>query len=670
MEPLNSDKEDAAKHWAVSPPDEFAPLVMDRWRDWRQYYNGSGLAEQAVKGHRYYYGLNQLGESAARLNPGRASVIKMVINKIRQVVQRSLAMVSSRAPKIQPVSANSDAAARQDTISARGILDHVHREHDTEDLDTGALETALVMGEAMRLILWDPNKGEPLAIDPETEEPAETGGDFANHILTPFDTARDPSYPSWKECPWVITKTKHDRYELAALYPEKATEIIGASDAGFADALEGQLIGAQPSGKGDAISVFHFFHLPTRAVPGGRAFACLNDATWLYDGPNPYNRLPVARCTPGKVIGSSLAYSNVFDALGCADMLNAMFSAFATNTTRWGVGTLLVADDSNIQPSTMANGMGMLKYSWKEGRPAPGVLQPPQTPPEAYKHAEMLNAHIEASLGMNGTAMGIPAFSGMAASMAALLDQKAQEFHDSLSKSWASYKGDCVNMEIHALKTFAEDPRIATIQGKGRRWMLRKFTGADFANIARVAVETVPAGTGTQAYKWAMLETLGKFGVKLKPDQVIDFMNTGQIDSQFEAEQNNVLRIQIENEGLMRGERPPTFALGTPWVDIPEHFGLLSNPDVLERPEVVAAILETIQVKLARYKAMDPVLVAMFGGPQISEFYGGMPPMPLPPGDSEPEGGAAPAAPMPPGPAPTGFADVPLPVPPQPPGGP
>jgi hypothetical protein len=45
------------------------------------------------------------------------------MNHIRELVQRSLAMLSSRAPTMQPEATNGASAAREQAISSRGILE-------------------------------------------------------------------------------------------------------------------------------------------------------------------------------------------------------------------------------------------------------------------------------------------------------------------------------------------------------------------------------------------------------------------------------------------------------------------------------------------------------------------------------------------------------------------
>lgn len=613
---------DSNIYWATEEPNMLARHVMTRWREWRAYFVASGMAAKADKGRRYMYGLNDLAESSSRLQVGgqQAQFLKVVVNHIRVLVQRSMAMLGAQEPTMTPVAANSDADAREQAISARGILEHVHREHNTEAKDDAVLKIAMHSGEAFRLILWDANKGEPTAVDPETEQPTARQGDFANAILTPFDLARDPSAHNWEALRYVIARTFENKWELAAQWPEKREEIIMASRG-----MGGVEMGAEYDNRvgdpftrlGDFVAVYRLFHVDGAALPRGRVFTCLNEQTWLEDGPNPYKGLPVERMTPDPVTDTTLGYSNVFDALGVSDLLNALHTVFATNAIRWGPGTLAVEEGSGIQHSTLSNGTGVLTVKRRpDGQVMlPVPLEPPQTSPEAYKYAEMIQGIIVETLGMNSTAMGTPPFSGMAAQAMALMDQKAREFNDGLAKSQKAYKQGCATKELQILKAFAKDERMAIIQGKAKTWMLKSFTGNDLAKVDRVAMEATPPGTGSLAWKFGQVQALADMGVQLPAEAVIELLRTGQMESAFEYPEANRLRIKAENEGLQEGRMPPVIVARTHWLDIPEHLALLSSPDVTLKPEVVEAVMSTVEAKLDAWRSLPRDIAMMLGEP-------------------------------------------------------
>lgn len=632
------------KYWATEEPDRLAGEVMSRWREWRQYFISSGFAAMADKGRRTFYGLNDLYERSSRIQVGgdKAQFLKTVVNHIRVVVQRSLTLIAGQAPEMTPIAANSDADAREQAMSARGILEHVHREHNTDAIDDNVLKISMHSGEAFRLILWDSNKGEPTAVDPESGQPAATAGDFANYVLTPFQVARDAGARAWEAAPWVICQTWENKWELAARWPEKRDEIltVGKDNAYPGDEFDNR-IGDPFRRRGDFVPVYRFFHLDGRALPGGRVYSCLNERTWLEDGPNPYECLPLERCTPDAVTDTTLGYSNVFDALGISDLLNALHSTFATNTTRWGVGTLVVGDSDNVQASTLANGTGILtaKRDPSGNLRMPMPMAVPQTTGEAYKYAADVQNLVTEALGMNATAMGNPPFSGMAAQAMMLLDQKAREYNDGLAKSFKSYRQGCATKELNILKKFATDPRMALIQGKAKQWMLKSYSSGSVSKVDRVAMEPTPAGTGSLAWRLGLIEALQGMGVQMPANAVLELLQTGQMESEFEYPEANRLRIKAENEGLLEGRMPPILVARTHWMDIPEHLALLSSPDMGEKPEVVEAVTQTVLQKLQAWRTMPKELAVLLGEPQelrAAIDAALMPPTMLPPGNGEP----------------------------------
>lgn len=630
------------QYWATLPPEQLATQVMAKWRDWRRYFWESGIGVKADKGRRYYYGLNDMGDSSSRLQIGgsQAQYVRGVLNKIRPPVRRMLAMIAAQAPTMQPVAANSDASAREQAISAKGILEHVHREHDTEELDLEVLEMAMCMGEGGRIILWDGTAGDAQAIDPESGTPAVVAGDFFNETLTPFDMAKDTTWRSRRRLPWIITRTWENRWEWAARFPEdeqKQDMILAARnlEQEFGEPYDYQFANINRLTDGDGIAIYRFFHVDGLATPGGRAFTCLNNGTWLEDGSNPYGggrELPVKTCVAGAVVATSMGYTDVFDALGLSDALNAMFTTTTTHTTRWGIPPLADIQGSGLQHSTLGNGVSVLTVKSREHLPEPVAV--PAISPDVYKQIDGVKEDIIEAVGMNQTAMGEPPFSGMAAQAMMLLDQKAREFSDGLTRSFRAYKQACASHELKILKDFANDERIAVIQGKAKQWMLKAFSSKDLAHVSNVAMEPAPAGSGTLAYKWAMVDLLVQKGVQMAPKEILNLLRTGEWESPFESEEANTLRIKAENEGLQEGKAPPVLMPRTHWIDIPEHLALLSSPDVVEKPEVVEAVLSTVAQKLALWRSMPADLLQLLDGP--------LPPPPLPVGMPSP-GAPAPA---------------------------
>lgn len=621
--------DDSLTYWAALDPDRLALRAMDKVRAFRHWFRATGYAEKALKGWRYANGWTDAGETSSRLQAGgeRQQLVKTVINGVRPIRQRTVSMVLSAAPEMQPIASNSDAAAREQADLSRGVLEHLHRIHRRRQRDRSVLSLAVDMSEGALVVEWDARAGKPMAVDPETNEPAAWEGDFRYWVASAFDVYRDAGLRDWRDAVWVIARRWVSKYHLAAVYPEKAHRILslasgnGARDPDdFFDLRMLQDVGQET----DMVAEYVFWHLDRPELPGGRELRFLSDGTWLEDVAYPYagDKLPVQRLAPDEVGCTSLGYTSMFDALGISELVNAIVSGMATNVTKGAVPPILNPAGSGLSKGTpIGSGHTVLDISRPEL--APFFMESPTTPPEAYKFLEILERMRLESAGLNETAMGRPPYSGMAAQAMALLDAKADEYQDSLRAGYVDYLSDTATFEIQVLKRYAQEERIAQVAGKAKQWMTKAYSADSLSLVEGVMMEPVGVASRSLAGKFGMLETFATFNVPLSPEQIVELSQTGQYEADFEAPMANRLRIREENELLMTGQMPPVLPFRTHWLDIPEHLSLLNSPSVVDKPEVVDVVLTTVSLKLQAWRAMPADMLSLLGGP--------MPPPPGPP---------------------------------------
>lgn len=652
-------------YWASLPPEQLAKRAMDKVRAFRRWFHNTGYAAKALKGWRYANGWTDAGETSSRLQQGgeRQQLVKMVVNGVRPLRQRTVSMVLSGAPEMQPTAANSDAAAREQAQLGKGVLEHIHRVHKRERRDRQALNLAVDMGEAALVIEWDARAGEVVAtkavmgadgapaLDTDgkpVEEPGAWEGDFRYWVASAFDIYREVNLRDWEDAPWVIVRRWVSKYRLAALHPEKADEILRASAEPAAeddfDFFTARLT-LDTTAETDMVAEYVLWHRDGPELPGGCELRFLANGTWLSHGMYPYDgqTLPAIRLTPDDIACTSLGYSNIFDALGLSDALNALASAMVTNVTKGAVPPLLNPKASGLAKGVpIGTGHVVLDITNKDS--APFFMEPPQTPSEAYKLAEVLERWRLEGMGLNETSMGRPPYSGMAAQAMALLDAKADEYQDGLRKGFSAYLAEAATFELRCIKRFAQAKRVAQIVGRAKQWMAKAYDADSLALVDGVHVEPVGVASRTLAGKFGLLDTFAQFKVPLSPEQIVELSQTGQYESDFEAPMANRLRIREENEMLMEGQQPPILLARTHWLDIPEHLAILNSPSVVERPEVVNAVLSTVEAKLEAWRTMPPDLLALLGGPPPPPPPGMAPmgPAGQPPEDAPPEGPGVP----------------------------
>lgn len=640
--------EDSRTYWAALEPDKLAKRAYDKVCAYRRWFRSTGYATKAIKGWRMANGLTDAGETSSRLQMGgeRMQLVKAVINGVRPLRQRIVSMVLSGTPEMQPIASNSDADAREQADLSRVVLQHLHRVHRREKRDKKALDMALDMGTGALCIEWDARAGKAIAMDPETNRPAAWEGDLRYWLTSPFDFYWDAGLRDREDAAWVIARRWVPRHRLAAQYPEKADRIlalaVGTSFEDGADFFDARMFDATT--ETDLIPEYVLWHLDKPELEGGRELRFLSDGTWLTDGGYPYDgdMLPVFPLSPDEVACTSLGYTNIFDVLGVSDLVNSIVSAMATNLTKGMVPPLLNPKGSGMSlGAPIGTGHTVLDVSDIEKAPRP--MEMPSTPPEAYKALEVLERWRLEGVGLNETAIGRPPYSGMAAQAMALLDSKVDQYNEGLQKGVVRFREDTATFELRILKKYAHEERIAQVAGKAKQWMAKAYSAEKLAKVDAFHVEPVGAASRSLAGKFGLLETFGSFGVPLSPEQIVELAQTGQYESDFEAPLANRYRIREENEGLMEGKVPPILMPRPHWQDIPEHLALLGSPAIIDRPDVVEAVLSTVSQKLELWRSMPPDLLALLGGPPPP----GVVPPPMP-GAEAPVDQAGPGAAPPP----------------------
>jgi hypothetical protein len=633
------------RYWASEPARVLAPLVISKFRDWRRYCRDAGQTKKALGGLLYYHGWNRVRERASEvgLKGGTYEYIRMVVNEVRQGVQRVLAMLASRTPRMEPVAASQSAGAREETIMAREVLQHVRRLHQTDSMHAEVRKLAFLMGEAYRFTIWNGAKGKPLAASVDEEgnaTPAAHEGDFDNSVCSVLDVARDPTVRTWDKVPWVVVRTYENKHTLAALHPEQAAAIRGLSYKGssnddeFAEDILDVVIRNSTSFNGDTIPVYNFFHVDNAAMPGGLAFSCLTPSIWLgeptsnpYANPTqpPHAHLPVKRLAPDTVWGTTLGDTNVFDTLGLSDATNILWSTQATNLTRWGIGILGVAKGSGVSRDTLGNGASYLEYAPVPNAPNGGIPTPieaPTSPQELTKVLEAFRGLMAQGLGLNDVAMGQLPFAGMPAALVAQLIEQAHQYQDAFYSAIVRFESDCATHELECLKRFAQNSRTYEVQGDSQQWAAREYTGEELSSVSRVAFEPVPPISNSLAGKQMQLETMmqmAKAGGPLTFPDIVEFYSTGSLPPSLREIQNNNLRIaemqeQLRNARYLEGPNGPVPVLG-PMTGLPV-LNALGEPRLQLDPSTMPLLMPGMPV----WTYIQPIMALMHEKLEMAAF--------------------------------------------------
>jgi hypothetical protein len=128
---------------------------------------------------------------------------------------------------------------------------------------------------------------------------------------------------------------------------------------------------------------------------------------------------------------------------------------------------------------------------------------------------------------------------------------------------------------------------------------------------------------------------------KLNAQEYLNVIETGNLETQLEAENAEIILIKGENERIIKGEQFECIIYDNHVLHMPEHMSVLASEEARNNPQVIQATMFHVEhhAKMLRQLQSDPVLVGLLKQPVIPQPPAGPPP-----------GGPAPGGPPPGGP--------------------
>ena len=125
----------------------------------------------------------------------------------------------------------------------------------------------------------------------------------------------------------------------------------------------------------------------------------------------------------------------------------------------------------------------------------------------------------------------------------------------------------------------------------------------------------------------------------ITPQDYIQIVSTGKIETVIEDEESEDLLIRGENEDIREGKEVIVTAVDSHLKHIKGHKNLFNDPDARRDPQLMQAALGHIQEHINALRTVDPALLIVLGQAPIGL---GVPPQgenaPQPPGN-QPQGG-------------------------------
>lgn len=614
------------------------------------------MYQRARRTRQLYYGLPSEASpfdvtTVARMGEaGELSALNL--NRLHHLGQRFLTMGVSEDFGWQPVSANGDTQSQEEAILAGSVLEHEKRASNLEKVRHQFNELALLDGWSYFSVRWDPAAGPQYDTDPDTgaavyEGRLKVGVHEWWRVVTDVNR-QDANHE------WVIITEFANRWDLAERWAKGKQEVYD------------RILGLPPENEfvlnwqqlvrnrrwtpeeSPQVPVYTLFHKPTPSVPQGREVVFVSDGTILFDGPSVYGEeMPVYRVASNDLHGTPFGVSILADIVALQQSVNALLSTTFTNNINYGLTNVAVRREANVNVAHVAGAA-----FWEmDGNPKEDVIPMNlvASSPETGNLAKFLISEMETLTGMNSVSLGRQEHQ-MAASLAALLDQKAREFAGFFVRGDKLAVTNLGTAILRCYRQFARAPRVLeVIAGEGRRYMLDNFTGQRLGSISRVTVSVRSGMLSTPSGQMAFAETLVQTGALENPQALRTLTSVytrGNLDVALLPLETEDMLIARENDMISRGQVPKVRSTDNHVEHIKRHREPMANPAARDDDNVAFAADEHTQQHIMALRTLDPALLQILGQPALPQVPGAPDPSMLPPGGVGPGGGPGPAAAM------------------------
>ncbi len=615
-------------YFAAKEADKTASILLNKANIWFNQLHDNGyldkVREMWLAYHGSYYDSASDGHKIS-FGGEQGELVQIAVNHLRNIAQHILVMVTSSRPAMQARATNTDYKSLVQTRLANDLLDYYMREKRLEKYLKTAVEYAIVMASGYIKMDWNSTSGEIFDYNEETGTPIYEGDvEFCN--LSPFDVIFDTTKEGQKH-DWVLCRTFKNKYDLAAKYPEMENQIKSLPTKTDMYKYRFDVMNNQET---DDVPVYEFYHNRTESMPDGRYLLYLSEEIILMDTSMPYRTLPIYRISPAMILGTPYGYTPMFDLLPIQEAINSLYSTVLTNQHAFGVQNVLNPRGSDINVSALSGGLNLIDYNAQAGKPE--ALNLTQTPPEIFKFIEMLEKVQETVSGVSSVSRGNPESSLKSGTALALVQSTTLQFISGLQQEYVHTIEDVGTGLINVLKDFASVPRIAMIAGKSQKAFLEhSFTGDDLSQVNRVIVDVGNPLARTTAGKTQLAQDLIQYGIIETPEQFFTVLNTGNLNSLNEYQQNELLLIRAENEKMSEGQEVFAIAVDDHSTHIKEHKGVLADPDLRQDAKLTQLVLDHINEHIRLARETDPALLTIIGQQPIGPI-GGTPPAPAQPG--------------------------------------
>jgi len=490
--------------------------------------------------------------------------VRLVINRIRPIVRKEQAKLTSSKPQFVAVPATSDDADLAAARAGEKLLEALWTDLKLDRVTREVVWWATVTGTAFYKDWWDPGAGQK---DPDTNRPE---GGICVESVNPFHlVVPDLREQAVDAQPWVIHATTHPqewvRHRLGRDVSSKAT--VAATEAIMEDVLSGQ---AQPRPTRQVLCLETWVQPGVQPdLPEGGLVTVVGDqliqvVDYAVDPPvYEHNEIPFSKV--GHIpMGRFYDESSITDLVPLQRELNRTRSQILENKNLMGKGKW-IAPEGSVDPTAITSEPGQV-ISYKIGfGNKPEMIPAPPIPAYVVQQVEQLQVDFDDVSGQHQISRGFAPSHTAAAAIAYL-----QEQDDTLLACTTANLEDAVaRVGRHALshvRQYWPGPRLIRVVGADGSFDALQFKASDFRGVADVRVQ---AGSSLPVSKAARTATLmdlyskGVFGPPGGPPsnpgspeagtKLLTALDLGGVDKAMEDWQVDRRQVDRENILLSRG---------------------------------------------------------------------------------------------------------------------
>jgi hypothetical protein len=616
-------------YFAARDSEQAAAAALEKARTYYSQIKSNSYVTKLANMYKFYYGNFNKGTSenhTISFTGEEGELVSIPVNMFRNLARHIINIITANRPVLEAKAINTDYKSLSQTYLANGILDYYMREKNLESIIYDAVEMATVMGASYIDMEWNSTSGESHDFDPETGEHSYVG-ELEFTLYDPLSVVVDGTKENFYSQEWVLVRSFQNRYNLSAKYPELREKIMSLPTKNEIYSYKLQTFSNDET---DDIAVFKLYHKRTEAMPEGRYMLFVSGDIVLLDVPLPYRTIPLFRLSPANIMGTPYGYSDLFDVYPIQEALNATYSTILTNQNAFGVQNLFVQRGSDLTHQALPGGLNIV-----EGNSKPEALQLTATAPEIYKFAQMLEQMGETQSGINSVTRGNPEASLRSGNSLALVQSMSLQFQNTFQRNYVRFLEDIGSNLIEILKDFANTPKLIAIVGRNKRSFMKQFTGDMISDVKRVIVDVGNPLAKTIAGRVEIANNLANMKLIKSPEQYFAVMETGRVDTLYEADMQDIFLIKRENENMLEGKDVMADILDRHSLHILEHRSVISDPDLRDNPELTAKVRTHIQEHIDMLRTVNPDLLMLIKeqplNPQQNAGAPGLPPGPMNP---------------------------------------